>query len=58
MGVLVGVLISKLNGNTAYRFNGKISEFLLTLKFLVLENSTGTDKYFQNYGKVEVNIEH
>lgn len=54
----MGVLISKLNGNTAYRFNGKISEFLLTLKFLVLENSTGTDKYFQNYGKVEVNIEH
>lgn len=31
---------------------------LLTQKFLILENSTGTDKYFQNYDKTEVNIEH
>lgn len=30
----------------------------IELKFLILENSIGTDKYFQNYGKMEVNIEH
>lgn len=53
----MGVLISKLNANIAYRFNEKSLHFI-ELKFLILENSTGTDKYFQNYGKMEVNIEH